>query len=213
MKNKFRIGGALTAAAVGILLVNTSYADQAGKANEGYVGNAASGNQVIRDSSGNCVRTSSWTKELMTVDCGAAPKVEAKAPPPAPAPAPPPEPVYETTTLTAGALFDFNSDVLKPAGKQALDDVAADIRSKGAKVVDVKVVGHTDSVGPEAYNQQLSVRRATTVRDYIVSQGVNPGVVNVSGMGESSPVADNKTKEGRAQNRRVEVSVGVTRKK
>ncbi|MGB5259299.1 MAG: OmpA family protein [Gammaproteobacteria bacterium] len=210
MKNKLRIGGVITSVAAGILLSSTVLAHEAGKANQGYLGNAASGNQYVTDRSGNCVRTRSWKEGDMTVDCGAAPMVEAKAPPPPPAP--PPEPVYETTTLTSGALFAFDSDALKPEGMAALDAVEADIRSKGASVVDIDVVGHTDSVGPEAYNQQLSVRRATTVRDYIVSKGVNPNIIDVSGMGESSPVADNSTKAGRAQNRRVDVKVGVSQR-
>ena len=80
------------------------------------------------------------------------------------------------------------------------------------RVVDVKIVGHTDSDGTEAYNQALSVRRATSVRDYLATKGVNPSLMSVSGMGESQPVASNKTREGRAQNRRVEVSIGVKRK-
>ncbi|MBT8117295.1 MAG: OmpA family protein, partial [Gammaproteobacteria bacterium] len=163
MKNKLRIGGVIISAAAGVLLSSTAMADMAGKANDSYVGNAASGNHVIRDSSGNCVRTGSWNKADMTVDCGAAPKVEAKAPPP-PAPPPPAAPKYETMSLSAGALFDTNSDVVKPAGKAELDSVASKIGGT-ARVSDIKIVGHTDSIGKEDYNQQLSVRRATAVRD------------------------------------------------
>ena len=209
MKNKLRIGGVISSVVAGILLSSTALAHHAGTANQSYVGNAGSGNHYITDGSGNCVRTGSWKAEDKTVDCGAEPVVEAKAPPPPP-PAPPADPVYETTSLSAGALFDFDSDNLKVEGKRALQDVAADIRSKGATVTDVKVIGHTDSIGSEDYNQQLSVRRATTVRDYIVSEGADPNIISVSGMGESSPVADNSTKAGRAQNRRVDVSIGVT---
>ena len=209
MKNNLRISGFMTSIAAGILLSGTALAHEAGKANQGYVGNAGRSGQYITDSSGNCIRTGSWTAEDQTADCGAAPKVEAKkAPPPAP-PAPPAEPVYENVSLAAGALFDFNKDSLKPEGKQQLDDLAAKIGAT-ARVTDVKIIGHTDSVGPEAYNQQLSVRRATTVRDYLVSKGVDSNLMSVSGMGESSPVADNSTKEGRAKNRRVEVKIGVT---
>jgi OOP family OmpA-OmpF porin len=144
----------------------------------------------------------------MTVDCGAEPMVEAKAPPPPPPP-PPAEPVYETVTLKAGALFDLNKSTLKPAGMQELDALASKIGGT-ARVSNVKIVGHTDSTGTESYNQQLSVRRATAVRDYLVSKGVDPNLMSVSGMGESAPVADNRTSAGRAQNRRVEVSIGVS---
>ena len=213
MKNKLRISGVITSAVAGLLLSSTALAhhEGEGKAGAGYVGNIASGNHYATDSFGNCVRSSFWKKENMTVDCGAEPPMmEAKAPPPAPPP--PAEPVYETTTLTSGALFDFDSDNLKEEGKQALLAVRDDIRSKGASVVDVDVVGHTDSVGPEAYNQQLSVRRATSVRDFLVANGANANIIDVSGMGESSPVADNSTAAGRAQNRRVEVKVGVSQR-
>lgn len=211
MKNNLRIGGAITSVVAGILLSSSALAHQADKANDSYVGNVGSGGQYITDSSGNCVRTGSWKAEDMTVDCGAAPKAEAKAPPPPPPPAPPAEPSYETVTLSAGALFDFDSDNIKPAGKAQLDDVASKIGGT-ARVSDIKIVGHTDSVGAEAYNQQLSVRRATAVRDYLAGKGVDTGIMSVSGMGESSPVADNSTEAGRAKNRRVDVSIGVTQK-
>jgi OOP family OmpA-OmpF porin len=210
MKNKLRIGGVIISVAAGVLLSSTAMADAAGKANDSYVGNAASGNQVIRDSSGDCVRTGSWKVEDMTVDCGAAPKVEAKAPPPPPPP-PPAEPVYETMSLSAGALFDINKDTLKPEGKAELDDLASKIGGT-ARVTDIKIVGHTDSTGAEDYNQQLSVRRATTVRDYLATKGVDRNLMSVSGMGESSPVASNATSAGRKANRRVEVSIGVTQR-
>jgi OOP family OmpA-OmpF porin len=213
MKNDIRISKLVAPIAACLLMANTAVAHEAGTANDSYVGQ--SGGHYITDSSGNCVRTGSWKKEDMTVDCGAAPPPpkEAKAPPPPPPPPPPPAmPVYETVTLSAGALFDFNSDVIKPEGQQQLDEVASKI-DRTAQVMDVKVVGHTDSVGPAEYNQQLSLRRATQVRDYLASKGVASNLMTVTGMGETSPVADNKTKAGRAQNRRVEVSIGVKRQK
>jgi len=210
MKNNAQIGVVLTAIAVGALLSGNALAHTAGQANQSYVGDASG--HYITDGSGNCVRTGTWKVEEMTVDCGAEPVVETKAPPPPPPPAPPAEPVYETITLKAGALFDVNKSTLKPAGMQELDEVAGKITGN-ARVTDVKIVGHTDSTGAEAYNQQLSVRRATTVRDYLASKGVDTGLMSVSGMGESAPIADNTTSAGRAQNRRVEVSIGVTQQK
>jgi OOP family OmpA-OmpF porin len=84
---------------------------------------------------------------------------------------------------------------------------------KTAQVTNVKIIGHTDSVGPAEYNQQLSVRRATQVRDYLASKGIASSLMTVSGMGETSPVADNSTRAGRAQNRRVDVSIGVKQQK
>ena len=76
--------------------------------------------------------------------------------------------------------------------------------------MDINIIGHTDSDGSEEYNQALSVRRAESVKDYLVSEDVNASIIDVSGEGESNPVASNATKEGRAQNRRVDIHVGVT---
>jgi OOP family OmpA-OmpF porin len=205
MKNDYRFGGFVASIAAGLLFANTAIAHEAGTANDSYVGAAGGGGHYITDSSGNCVRTGSWVVEDMTVDCGAEPP-KAEAPP---APPPPAAPTYESMNLNANALFDFDSDVLKDEGKAALDAVGDKIQSKGASVVDVDVIGHTDSIGSEEYNQQLSLRRATSVKDYIVTKGVDASIIDVSGKGESQPVADNSTKEGRAQNRRVEVRIGV----
>jgi OOP family OmpA-OmpF porin len=202
MKNVYRIGGLASSIAVGLLFANTVIAHEGGTVNESYVGDSS--HHYITDSSGNCVRTSSWKVEDMTVECGAEPPVVAKAPPP-----PPPEPVYEKNTLAAEALFDHDKSTLKPAGKAALHDLDESIKAKGARVVDINVIGHTDSDGSEAYNQALSVRRAESVRNYMVSEGVDSSIIDVSGEGESNPVASNATKEGRAQNRRVDIHVGV----
>ncbi len=188
--------------AAGMLLTSTAIAHEGGKANNSYVGAAGGSNHYITDSSGNWVRTSSWKAADKTVDCGAEPP-KASVPPPAPAP------VYEKMTLSAKALFDHDKSVLKPAGKAELDAVGDKIRNKGASVVDVDIVGHTDSDGTEEYNQALSIRRANSVRDYLVSKGVDASIIDVSGEGETNPVVSNKTREGRAQNRRVEISIGV----
>ena len=201
MKNVYRIGGLASSIVAGLLFANTVLADEGGIVNESYVGDAK--HHYVRDSSGNCVRTSSWKAEDMTVDCGAEP------PPVAKMAVPPPAPVYEKNTMAAEALFDHDKSALKPEGKAALHDLDETIKAKGARVVDINVIGHTDSDGSEEYNQALSVRRAQSVRDYMVSEGVDPSIIDVSGEGESNPVTSNATKEGRAQNRRVDIHVGV----
>ena len=119
--------------------------------------------------------------------------------------------VYETHTVSAHALFDFDKSILKDQGKAELHKLAGIIEDQGMTVADIDVVGHTDNVGSDAYNQGLSVRRATAVRNYLVSQGVDAGIVDVMGMGKRDPVASNDTPEGRAKNRRVDVLVGARR--
>jgi OOP family OmpA-OmpF porin len=116
---------------------------------------------------------------------------------------------YEKISLSATALFDFDKSVLKEQGKVELHKLDEYIKSKGIRVVDIDVIGHTDSKGSTEYNQSLSERRATAVKDYMVSEGIDGGIIDVSGKGEANPVADNSTDEGRALNRRVDVHVGA----
>ena len=203
MKNVYRLGGLASSIAVGLLFANTVLADAGGTVNESYVGDGK--HHYIRDSSGNCVRTSSWKVEDKTVECGAEPPPVAAS-----VPKPPPAPVYDKRTMSAEALFDHDKSTLKPAGKAALHDLGDEIKGKGGRVVDIDVIGHTDSDGTEEYNQALSVRRAQSVKDYLVSEGVDGSIIDVSGEGESNPIASNATKEGRAQNRRVDIHVGVS---
>jgi len=99
--------------------------------------------------------------------------------------------------------FDFDSADLKPEMKDALTDLADQIKASTGHEV-LTIIGHTDSTGPEEYNMQLSLRRAQAAADYLESLGIDG--ITVKGMGESEPVADNGTREGRAKNRRVEVT-------
>ena len=128
---------------------------------------------------------------------------------PAPAPEPAPVPTSEKVSFAAEALFDFDKAIVKPEGKQALDELLAKLEGMNTEVM--VTVGHTDSIGTDAYNQKLSLRRAEAVKAYIVSKGVDPSRVYTEGKGESQPVADNATSEGRAKNRRVTVEVVGTR--
>ena len=118
---------------------------------------------------------------------------------------------YEKHSVAATALFDFDKAVLKDQGKAELQNLGEYIQGKGITVADIDIVGHTDSMGDEDYNQALSERRAMAVKEFLVASGVSADIIDVSGRGESEPVADNDTEEGRAKNRRVEIHVGTTR--
>jgi OOP family OmpA-OmpF porin len=172
-----------------------------------------------------CWRDAFWTPATAAVGCDGAivaPKAE-PAPAPAPvaapapsaaaAPAPAPAPVVPVAaakvTYAADALFDFDKAVLKPEGKAKLDDLVKKV--KGINLEVVIAVGHTDAVGTDAYNQKLSVKRSEAVKAYLVSAGIEKNRVYTEGKGETQPVADNKTKEGRTKNRRVEIEVVGTR--
>ena len=102
-------------------------------------------------------------------------------------------------------LFDFDRSTVKPEAGAILDRLVAFMNENKDKKANLS--GFTDNVGTEAYNQKLSERRVASVRDYIVKKGVDGGRVSGQGFGESKPIADNKTREGRAKNRRVEIKV------
>jgi OOP family OmpA-OmpF porin len=128
--------------------------------------------------------------------------------PPAPAPAPA-APAAEKVTFAADAFFDFGKSALKPEAQAKLTDLVSKTKSVNLEVI--IAVGHTDSVGDDAYNQKLSIARSEAVKAFLVKAGVEKNRVYTEGKGEKSPVADNKTAEGRAKNRRVEVEVVGTR--
>jgi outer membrane protein OmpA-like peptidoglycan-associated protein len=109
------------------------------------------------------------------------------------------------TIVLRGINFDFDKAVIKPEAEPVLD-AAVDVLKENSDV-HVRVGGHTDSVGTDEYNQKLSERRANAVRDYLVKHGIDASRLTAVGYGESQPVADNKTKDGRAQNRRVTLDV------
>ena len=122
-------------------------------------------------------------------------------PPPPPAPAPPPTP--KPLAVLKGPNFDFNRYVLRPGGKEKVAEVARYLREHPE--VRVTVDGYTDSIGTDAYNLKLSERRANTVRDELIADGVSASRITTRGFGKADPVASNDTAEGRAENRRVEI--------
>jgi outer membrane protein OmpA-like peptidoglycan-associated protein len=111
----------------------------------------------------------------------------------------------EVITLPSDVLFAFNKSDLSPAAQSQLDSLMSKLQF--ADVVSIKVIGHTDSVGSDEYNQALSERRASSVAAYLLSQGIAPSKLTSEGKGESQPLADNETDEGRAKNRRVELHI------
>ena len=113
--------------------------------------------------------------------------------------------VGETLMTLEGVNFDFDSDNLTYESQAKLDEAVATLNANS--LVNVQVVGHTDSRGSESYNQGLSERRAASVADYLTNNGVSGSRLSSAGMGESQPVADNSTEDGRYQNRRVELVV------
>jgi OOP family OmpA-OmpF porin len=160
---------------------------------------------------------------LATPPAAPAPALAPAAPPPppvaaAPAPAPAPAPFVapvvaqpETRSMTLGAdaSFDSGKADLKPQGRAELDGLAAKLSA--VKLDSMTIVGHTDNTGKADYNQKLSERRAEAVKTYLVGKGVDGSKIRTSGRGMAEPVADNKTSQGRARNRRVDVQVTGTR--
>jgi outer membrane protein OmpA-like peptidoglycan-associated protein len=130
-----------------------------------------------------------------------APVVAAPAPIPAPVPLAA-APAPKTLTLE-GANFDFDKSFIRQPDFANLDQDVATLKGWGD--VKVEVAGHTDSIGTDEYNMGLSLRRANAVRDYLISKGVAAENLTAKGYGESQPVADNQTAEGRFKNRRVEL--------
>ena len=162
-----------------------------------------SNGNIWRDSWGECWRTSEWTAptpDNYVEGCDPEMKAEVKAPPPAP------QPVVHEVTISARALFDFDKATLRPDAQQVIDDLVAKIKSL-SQVDKIIVRGHTDSIGTEAYNMKLSQRRADAVKQALVAAGIDESIIVTEAYGESQPVASNKTREGRQQNRRVEIEV------
>ncbi|MEE1887020.1 OmpA family protein [Pseudomonas carassii] len=124
-----------------------------------------------------------------------------------PASAPQPEPAATPEVITLDdqgqVLFAFDSAKLTQGAQQRLQGLLPKLNDPS--VASVKVIGFTDSVGSDSYNQRLSERRASGVAEYLISQGLAPNKVTSQGRGESEPVADNDTDEGRSRNRRVEL--------
>lgn len=197
----------------------------AGADKKGYL--VDSQNEVVRSGFGLCWHTGFWTPADAIEECDGAIAKPAAAPAPSttapaqvsapasdknitPAAAAAPAPTAEKVTYSADAFFDFDKALLKPEGKATLQTLVAKLKDTDIEVI--VATGHTDSTGPEAYNVKLSMRRAKAVKAFLVSKGIPEARVFVEGKGEAQPTADNRTKDGRAKNRRVDIEVVGTKK-
>ena len=137
-------------------------------------------------------------------------RAEAPPPPPPPPPAPraqapAPPPTTEKKIVLRGVNFDFDKSNIRADARPILDQAIAMLKQEGT--ISIVTEGHTDAVGSDQYNERLSIRRATAVKDYLVRGGISSNRIEIRGFGESQPVASNETADGRAQNRRVELRV------
>ena len=174
-----------------------------------------SSGQPIRSGFGECVRAGYFAPSMATEQCdpSLAPKKAVAVPAPSGSSAVEPKsaslpvvvPTPQSVTYKADSFFDFDRVSLKPEGTAALLQMLE--QAKGTNIEEIRVEGHTDAVGSEGYNLKLSVRRAEAVKELLVKQGVPANVVKTEGFGETQPVANNATGEGRAQNRRVTVEL------
>ena len=194
-----------------------------------------SNGRVILSGTGACWHSGYWTPaQAVMVGCDGVlakavpiplPEPRVEVPPPAP-PAPPPvvespplvlppsEPVPaaakrpppEKITLDTDTYFDFDKASLKPEGQRKLNEIASRLTQMALEVV--VATGHTDSIGTEKYNENLSRRRAEAVKTFLESRGLPADRIHIDAQGEKQPVASNTTRDGRAKNRRVEVEVG-----
>jgi len=148
-----------------------------------------------------CWRDNFWTPATGIPGCDGVP-VAAKAPVKAP--------TATKVVLNADTFFDFDKSTIKPEGRKILDQVAQ--KADSINLETLIATGYTDSIGTEAYNMKLSQRRADAVKKYLVSKGIDPNHIYAEGKGESNPIASNKTRDGRAHNRRVEIEIVGTNK-
>jgi OmpA-OmpF porin, OOP family len=163
-----------------------------------------------------CWRNAFWTPATANAKCDGALVAQAPTPPVAP-PAPAPAITSEKITYQADALFDFDKAILKPAGRDKLDELATKIQALNLEVV--VATGHTDRIGTVAYNDRLSLRRAQAVKAFLVSKGVPADRIYTEGKGPRQPVTTGCNQKNRkaliaclAPDRRVEVEVVGTRK-
>ena len=230
MKYKSLLIGMLSSL-VTVLIASTYSAQAANKSPRGYW--VDSSGTIVRSGTGLCVRTGTWVPaDAVVPGCDGVPLQsvepvkENKTAPAAPsaqttnsdpviepaaskseettkaAVVPPP---IAKVSLTTDTSFGFDQATLRPEGINRLKKLQTELQN--AKVDSILATGHTDSIGKASYNQKLSIRRAQAVKDYLVKLGIPSDRIFIDGKGATQPVASNKTSQGRARNRRVDVEV------
>ena len=114
-------------------------------------------------------------------------------------------PVRKQVVFAADVFFDVDQSVLRPAAQKKLDILVQQMNALDLQ--EVYVTGHADALASDPYNLRLSAERSRAVRDYLLGKGIDPQRVQIAARGKTQPVADNRTREGRSQNRRVEIEV------
>lgn len=178
---------------------------------------------IVRSGFGECIRTINWTPEDAIEECGGKPKAKPAAVPPVDSDgdgvpddadkcpdSPADKPVDKdgctiVSVVLKNVQFELNSSELTGGSSESLDKVVDAMNEYSTLRIEIQA--HSDSSGDAAYNQSLSEKRANSVRDYLIGKGIASDRMEAKGYGESQPIADNDTREGRVANRRVELKV------
>ena len=186
-----------------LVLIGLGMSSVAIQAAPGYVDDSA--NSVVRTGYGDCLHTGRWSVPNAIAECD--PEIVAKRDAADVAAV---EVIMVTkenpVRLQADTLFAFDSADLTSNGKAALNDMLGKLTAESLQNQKLEIRGYTDEIGTDAYNLDLSKRRAAAVRDYLVSQGIDGGRIETRGYGDASPIAPNDTEAGRQRNRRIEAA-------
>lgn len=146
-----------------------------------------SSGDYVRGGEGGCVRTIFWTPETALPECENG------------------GPQYRSLNLASSATFELGGSTLSASGKDAVSNLLTEFDGKQIKSIIVE--GHTDTSGDASFNQHLSEQRAEAVKAELIADGIDGKIIKTIGRGDSMPIADNDTREGRAKNRRVEIKI------
>lgn len=196
LENKLNLSWAKSALVIGVACVSMNvsahnpptWSDSAG--------------DVVNDGAGDCLHTVHWSQGGT---CGEEPVVAVKKTAPAPEPAPAPAPKIVPFSLSSSAAFALSGSNLSSEGEAEVKRFADKL--EGHDVKSITVEGYTDNTGPASFNQALSEKRANAVKDEMIKNGIDASLITAIGHGINDPIADNSTREGRAANRRVKVTV------